>query len=182
MSFDPSLERDFRNMFKKKDSSALLKKVRQVSLEGQGATGSKKSKRKRFIFRHWPRDPAGGAIERRPGKRTPSGIIWGATLLDFYMVYRMPEVASWISFNSGSSLAEWMKENGELDFAQDELKWAEREADPQLVSLPDFCELISENDMMSSLSLGKPLAREINQIEVRSRVTSHNPRSNDAST
>lgn len=154
----------------KKDSSALLKKVREVSFRDIDAKSSKKPQRKRFVFRHWPRDINGGVIERRPGKRTPNEIIWGATLFDFYMVYRMPEVAGWISFNSGSSLAEWMKEHGELDFAKDELLWAEREANPQLVSLPDFCELISENDMMSSLSLGKPLAREINHIEVRSRV------------
>ncbi|KAG2121544.1 hypothetical protein BD769DRAFT_1361251, partial [Suillus cothurnatus] len=55
---------------------------------------------------------------------------WGATLYDFYHVRRLPNVPNYITNSTGSRLAKWMRQVGELT-AKDELYWADKEEDPK---------------------------------------------------
>lgn len=50
-------------------------------------------KKERFVLLQWPRDPNGPPMKVTPeGKHTGNGCkIWGATLYDFYRIYRMPD-------------------------------------------------------------------------------------------
>ncbi|KAI9566196.1 hypothetical protein HD554DRAFT_2118247 [Boletus coccyginus] len=88
----------------------------------------------RFVFRHWPRDPNGKPILRSDihGKEAGNGLdLWGATLYDFYFVRRMPDVVHAATISTGSKLTQVMKALGELEYAQSEIAWAAREADPK---------------------------------------------------
>ncbi|KAG1761059.1 hypothetical protein EDD22DRAFT_780316 [Suillus occidentalis] len=99
----------------------------------------------RIIFRHWPRDPKGQAIKPSPlrGKEAGNGLdLWGATLYDFYHVRRLPNVPNYITNSTGSRLAKWMRQAGELT-AKDELYWADKEEDPKEIPVADIGELIS---------------------------------------
>ncbi|KAH0583356.1 hypothetical protein H2248_008985 [Termitomyces sp. 'cryptogamus'] len=95
------------------------------------------SSRKRMVFRYWPRDPKGKNItpaNTLPGKTAPNGLqLWGATIFDFYRVNRMPDVTSLSTITTGSKLMKWMKANGEIDYAKDEIAWAEMEEDPKVI-------------------------------------------------
>ncbi|KAJ7461027.1 hypothetical protein B0H11DRAFT_2057856 [Mycena galericulata] len=99
-----------------------------------------KKDEKRFIFRHWPRDPNGPGImydRDVPGKTTPNGIrYWGATLYDFYTWHRFPDNPVFLSQSSGSRLTATMRAAGELKTAEPEILWADREADPEQLVLP----------------------------------------------
>jgi hypothetical protein len=92
---------------------------------------------KREIFRSWPRSPTGQNILPQntiQGKETSNGIqLWGATMFDFYRVRRFPDLAGVSTISTGSKLMRWMKANGELDAAKDEIEWAEREDDPKVI-------------------------------------------------
>ncbi|KAG2126547.1 hypothetical protein DEU56DRAFT_742871 [Suillus clintonianus] len=106
-----------------------------------------------MIFRLWPRDPKGLAIKPSPlrGKEAGNGIdLWGATLYDFYHVRRLPNVQNFITNSSGSRLAKWMRQNGEL-IAQDELFWADKEEDPKEIPVADIGELITCYDTRVNL-------------------------------
>jgi hypothetical protein len=97
----------------------------------------------RIIFRGWPRDPKGDTITPSPlrGKEAGNGIdLWGATLYDFYHILRAPDV-NWIAISTGSRLAKWMRQHGEL-IADNELYWADKEEDPKEVPVVDIGELI----------------------------------------
>ncbi|KAJ7470260.1 hypothetical protein FB451DRAFT_1176331 [Mycena latifolia] len=97
-----------------------------------------KSGQTRFIFRSWPRDPAGQeAPEMEPGKTTPNGIVyWGATLYDFYYFQAIPTIPNYIMTSTGSRLAATMRKIGELDAAAPEIEWADREEEPRQLVLP----------------------------------------------
>ncbi|KNZ76234.1 hypothetical protein J132_11104 [Termitomyces sp. J132] len=90
-----------------------------------------------MVFRYWPRDPKGKNItpaNTLPGKTAPNGLqLWGATIFDFYRVNRMPDVTSLSTITTGSKLMKWMKANGEIDYAKDEIAWAEMEEDPKVI-------------------------------------------------
>ncbi|KAG2749435.1 hypothetical protein P692DRAFT_20953361 [Suillus brevipes Sb2] len=99
----------------------------------------------RIIFRVWPRDPKGQAIKPSPlrGKEAGNGLdLWGATLYDFYHVRRLPNVPNYITNSTGSRLAKWMRQVGELT-AKDELYWADKEENPKEIPVADIGELIS---------------------------------------
>ncbi|KAG1733008.1 uncharacterized protein EDB91DRAFT_1057762, partial [Suillus paluster] len=94
----------------------------------------------RIIFRSWPRDSKGKAIQPFSlwGKEAGNGLdLWGATLYDFYHVRRLPYLRNNITNSTGSKLAKWMRQAGELT-ATDELHWAEKEE----ISVADIGELI----------------------------------------
>ena len=99
--------------------------------------------KKRIIFRSWPCAPNGKSFipsSSLHGKETPNGILdWGATLYDFYSMYPFPGV---LAHASGSRLAAGARQHGELDVASDELKWADREANPREVPVTDAQRLI----------------------------------------
>ncbi|KAG2030186.1 hypothetical protein BDR03DRAFT_906199 [Suillus americanus] len=98
----------------------------------------------RIIFRVWPRDPEGQPIKPSPlrGKEAGNGMdLWGATLYDFYHVRRLPEMPNYITNSTGSRLAKWMRQAGEL-IAKDELYWADKEEDPKEIPVADIGELI----------------------------------------
>lgn len=99
-----------------------------------------KSTKTRTINRHWPRDPVGKPITPEnslEGKQAPNGQpLWGETMLDFYRVQcspSNPELENSSTISTGSRLAMWMKEHGELQWAVDELERAETEGDPQQI-------------------------------------------------
>ncbi|KAG2054195.1 hypothetical protein BDR06DRAFT_847148, partial [Suillus hirtellus] len=101
--------------------------------------------KKRMIFRVWPRNPNGQAIKPSPlrGKEAGNGLdLWGATLYDFYHVRRLPNVPNYITNSTGSRLAKWMRQAGELT-AKDELYWADQEEDPKEIPVADIGELIA---------------------------------------
>ncbi|KAG6335968.1 hypothetical protein ID866_3121 [Astraeus odoratus] len=102
--------------------------------------------KRRVVFRAWPRDPNGKPIipdARVRGKEAPNGILnWGATLYDFFQVRPIPNVRNAISTASGSRIAAAMRALGELDYAADELAWADEEPDPCQLSVADTEELV----------------------------------------
>ncbi|KAF7311562.1 hypothetical protein MKEN_01058800 [Mycena kentingensis (nom. inval.)] len=94
----------------------------------------------RFIFRSWPRDPNGEIAFMKGeqlGKQTPNGLIWGATLYDFYYYRPMADCGSYLATTSGSRLAAKMRQLGELDAAKNEIAWADKEPQPQQLVLPE---------------------------------------------
>ncbi|KAJ7074284.1 hypothetical protein C8F01DRAFT_929860, partial [Mycena amicta] len=85
-----------------------------------------------IFFREWPRDPKAAFTKgEQLGKQTPNGLLWGATLYDFYFVRPMPDVPSYLITTTGSRLADKMRQIGEVDYAKDELQWADQEAHPE---------------------------------------------------
>ncbi|KAK0185468.1 hypothetical protein F5146DRAFT_937187 [Armillaria mellea] len=80
---------------------------------------------------------------------------WGATLNDFYWVQRDPKAPSVLSRMSGSRLAVWMKQIGEVEPAKEEIKQAEEE-DESRERLPcDVGRLLEERD--PSILTSRPL-------------------------
>ena len=117
---------------------------------------------KRSIFRRWPRSPTGKPI--RPtnslkGKETPNGIqLWGATMFDFYRVQRFPDISGLLTITTGSKLLRWMKANGELDAAKDEIEWAEHEEGPKIIEPYPLRNLIENEEVMIRIRvLGEPM-------------------------
>lgn len=109
-----------------------------------------KTTRTRIISRSWPRDPKGQQItfdDTLPGKTTSNGVLWGATLLDFFRVCRIPEVQNFLTLTTGSKMAAWMKKNGEEECSAEEMAWAEMEGDPREVPPCSIAILIEPMDM-----------------------------------
>ncbi|KAI6007492.1 hypothetical protein EDC04DRAFT_2582786 [Pisolithus marmoratus] len=104
------------------------------------------AKKRRAIFRTWPRDPNGKVILPngiRGGKVAPNGIpSWGATLYDFYSVEPVPDNPCAMTYISGSRIAAAVRAIGELEHAKDELEWADEEEDPHEIPVADTGELI----------------------------------------
>ena len=123
----------------------------------------------RLIFRVWPRAPNGEVIKPSPlrGKEAGNGLdLWGATLYDFYYVNRIPSVKNYITTSTGSRLAKWMRQNGELT-AEDELAWADKEEDPKEIPVADMGELIRCRDTRVDMGL---YDRFSSRKEVREKV------------
>ncbi|KAJ2915526.1 hypothetical protein MD484_g4875, partial [Candolleomyces efflorescens] len=91
----------------------------------------------RKVFSEWPRDPNGPILrpeESKLGKMLGNKVqFWGATLMDFYYVRRIPDCPNLATISTGSKLARWMKDKGE-NYATDQLLRAEREPYPQEVT------------------------------------------------
>ncbi|KAF8521686.1 hypothetical protein JB92DRAFT_2890185 [Gautieria morchelliformis] len=109
--------------------------------------------KKRYVQRRWRRDPNGKTLVPQllpPGKHTSNGTdLWGETLLDFYWTYRIPSPFLQIPIViSGSKMAAWVRELGELDWAKDELEWADHiEGSPVEVLPYDIGGLIEDFEM-----------------------------------
>lgn len=110
--------------------------------------------RKRLVFNSWLRDPKGKDIRPKNsflGKMTSNNLqLWGATLNDFYYVQRVPEIKNYLSISTGSKLAAWMKANGELHTAADEIEQAEES--PKEEPPCDIAGLVEDVDF--NLNLG----------------------------
>ncbi|KJA16531.1 hypothetical protein HYPSUDRAFT_1064337 [Hypholoma sublateritium FD-334 SS-4] len=80
------------------------------------------------------------------GKQTPNGLpLWGATVLDFFLVERAPGHA-WMTAVNSSRLLAWAKEVGELEHAKEEIAWAEEEENPKELFPYDMARLIKDAD------------------------------------
>lgn len=122
----------------------------------------------RVVFRVWPRDPKGDTITVSPlrGKELSNGIdLWGATLYDFYWVLRAPDVKNYLTISTGSRLAKWMRQHGEL-IAEDELYSADKEDDPKEIPVVDIGELIRCYDVRVTLGIFNQFS---NRKEVREK-------------
>ncbi|KAI0046803.1 hypothetical protein FA95DRAFT_1519847 [Auriscalpium vulgare] len=88
--------------------------------------------RRRIVVRQWPRAPDGPVLKGSPdGKMAGNGWpLWGATLMDFFYVRRIPNVPGLATISSGSRLAAWARHVGELTAADEEIAWADAEAEP----------------------------------------------------
>ncbi|KAL0576599.1 hypothetical protein V5O48_005392 [Marasmius crinis-equi] len=87
----------------------------------------------RRVFSGWPRDPDGQvySLPWSEGKRPPTAThTWGATLYDFYRVNTLASYPGVVTWTCGNRLATFCRANGELDYAKDELEWADNERDP----------------------------------------------------
>lgn len=120
---------------------------------------------KRVILRSWPRSPTGAVI--RPtnslrGKETPNGIqLWGQTMLDFFHVRRLPQTAGAITTTTGSKMLRWVKENGELDWAKEQIEWAENEEDPKIIEPYPMLDYIrQQEDDIRMRIVGEPMSEE----------------------
>ncbi|KAK0477395.1 hypothetical protein IW261DRAFT_1421096 [Armillaria novae-zelandiae] len=109
------------------------------------------SAKKRVVRCIWPRDPKGPAMDA--GQVVPHGKVagnkqrnWGATLNDFYWVQRTPEALSVLTKMSGSRLAAWMKQIGEVEHAREEIEWAEKEDQPREIFPCDIGRLLEDRD------------------------------------
>ena len=72
----------------------------------------------------------------------------GATLYDFYMFRRLPNNGHSLTISTGSKLAAHMRKIGELDWAEDEIYWAEnQEEEPVEVPPYDIGEVIKDQEM-----------------------------------
>lgn len=109
-----------------------------------------KTTRTRVVSRSWPRDPKGKFIapdDMPPGRTTSNGVeLWGATLLDFFWVRRIPNISSFLTLTTGSKLAAWMKKHGEK-YAADEMTWTDMEDDPREVPPCDIAGLIESTEV-----------------------------------
>ncbi len=128
------------------------------------------SSKKRVVRCIWPRDPEGPAMA---AGQLPHGKVagnnqrnWGATLNDFYWVQRIPEVPSGLTRVSGSRLAAWMKETGEVEYAKEEIEWAEVEDQPREIFPCDVGCLLEDRD--PSIFSSRPLEH----LDVFSRTES----------
>ncbi|KAH7925677.1 hypothetical protein BV22DRAFT_1128823 [Leucogyrophana mollusca] len=119
--------------------------------------------RNRVVFRAWTRDPAGQNIvplsaDEVRGKQTSNGLdLWGATLYDFYRVRRIPDLRTLQTTSTGSRLAAHMRRFGELEWASDEIAWADAEEEPREVFPFDIGKLIQESERGKP---GVPLLRQ----------------------
>ncbi|KAG2367557.1 hypothetical protein BDR07DRAFT_1457812 [Suillus spraguei] len=123
----------------------------------------------RIVFRVWPRDPKGDTIAASSlrGKEASNGIdLWGATLYDFYEVLRAPDVQNYLTISTGSRLAKWMRQHGEL-IAGDELHWADKEEHPKEMPVVDIGEMIRSYDTRVAFGIFDQFStrREIREME-----------------
>lgn len=106
--------------------------------------------RHRVISQVWPRDVDGKPMDSEEmegcGKNVGNGFVaWGETLFDFYAVNRIADAGSFVTYTSGSRIADWMKKNGE-PYAEDQLFRAEREAEPREVHPWPMYEMLKDVD------------------------------------
>lgn len=73
-------------------------------------------------------------------------MIWGETLWDFYMVQRMPENKHFMTWTSGSRIADYMRSFGELEPAANLIEWADSEGDPKQIFPCDVGRLIRDRE------------------------------------
>ncbi|KAL5523184.1 hypothetical protein ACEPAF_1451 [Sanghuangporus sanghuang] len=121
-----------------------------------------RERKERYAALRWPRNPQGEVLredESGKGKTTPNGCeLWGATLYDFYIVARMPSLVNLRTISTGSKLAAWCKQKGELDCAREELERAEMEEDPHQIHVFDIGRYLEVlEDQVSKGRVGKPM-------------------------
>ena len=132
----------------------ILEKARPLNstpgVLGTFTADERKRQRSRFIFQMWPRDPKGEDLTNRDkplGKMTSNMLpVWGATLYDFYHIHRSTGWGT-LASGSGSMLANWMRQKGELH-AMNLIDQAERlEPNPEMMKpydITEFIELVEE--------------------------------------
>ena len=130
---------------------------------------------KRRVYRNWPRDPKGRHIlpeNSCPGKMTSNGIqFWGATLWDFFSVYRFPDLEQLMSVSTGSKLAKWMIENNETDHAASEIYWAQQEPDPCQITPYPISGVIEDRERKIRLGIcGKSMLLDASIDEEKTSV------------
>ncbi|KAL0576162.1 hypothetical protein V5O48_005803 [Marasmius crinis-equi] len=124
----------------------LLESILDQSYAGDPESSKKSTfdKGRRRIFRAWPRDPDGPVMKySSEGKRAPNAThLWGSTLFDFYYVHRMPFQRCSITITTGSKMAPWCKSIGEVDYAAQEIDWADNaEKDPKRIEAANVAEI-----------------------------------------
>ena len=105
----------------------IISTVKTPIFDNVAATGPTRS-----VFRCWPWPATAGPIcfeQALCGKRTPNGLLWGATVFDCYSVQKVPNI--W-TISMGSTLLDRTEQSGE-DYAMDEIEWAKREKAPHVV-------------------------------------------------
>lgn len=107
------------------------------------------SVKKRVVRCIWPRDLKRPVMD---AGQLPHGKVagnkqrnWGATLDDFYWVQRTAEAPS-VTTMSGSRLAAWMKQIGEVEHAKEEIALAEKEDQPREIFPCDIGRLLEDRD------------------------------------
>ena len=74
----------------------------------------------------------------------PNGLdLWGATLYDFYRVKRDPSL-NFLTVSTGSVIAASMRALGEIEWARNEIAWADEEQEPHEVFPYDIGKLIHD--------------------------------------
>ncbi|KAG2140481.1 uncharacterized protein EDB93DRAFT_1089816, partial [Suillus bovinus] len=122
-----------------------------------------------------PRDPKGNTITASPlrGKEASNGVdLWGATLYDFYWVLRAPDVKNYLTISTGSRLAKWVRQHGEL-IAEDELCSADEEEDPKEVPVVDIGELIRCYDVRVTLGVFNHFSSRKETPTLQQRIPLH---------
>ncbi|KAG6840531.1 hypothetical protein C0991_006126, partial [Blastosporella zonata] len=164
--------------FKKDPQTGKPRMPTQEEASSPEALHILKTSRRRMVRRMWPRDPKGEFITPGNaflGKTTPNGIpLWGSTLFDFYRVHRIPNAWGGSTISTGSKLMQWMKANGEVDYAKDEIAWGEMEEDPRRTDAWFPCEEIKEmeekiKEGKAGISMSKVDTKE---KQVRTRLIS----------
>ncbi|KAI0064498.1 hypothetical protein BV25DRAFT_1852313 [Artomyces pyxidatus] len=127
---------------------------------------------KRVVLRQWPRSPSGPFIkDTPPGKQAGNGLpLWGASMMDFYRVQRFPLMSGASTISTGSKLAAWAYDVGELDAARPEITWADNEEDPVELQPFDIGKLIEalENTKASDVHAIEEI--EATEIKVRRAI------------
>ncbi|KAI6101879.1 hypothetical protein F5141DRAFT_1008706 [Pisolithus sp. B1] len=103
------------------------------------------------------------------GKVAPNGILsWGATLYDFYSFQPVPVIPNANTYLSGSRITAAVRQIGELEYAKDELEWADNEDDPREIpvantgELVECCEAQPTYGISSVLMFDRPLSSPFN--------------------
>jgi hypothetical protein len=110
--------------------------------------------RHRIIFSTWPRDPQTKHVIKSGSENTIIGKtaieghqLWGASLFDFYKVYRHPSMTWLQTLSTSSKLLEFVKSVGEdYPMARPMVERAEREEDPKLIEPFDMAQLIQNEE------------------------------------
>ncbi|KAJ3504436.1 hypothetical protein NLJ89_g7933 [Agrocybe chaxingu] len=90
------------------------------------------------------------------GKTAPNGQqLWGASLLDFYIVRRIPDLMGLATFTTGSKMLAWVKKHGEDEFAKEFVRNAEKEPDPEKIEPYDIVKVIMEMEQALRTRMGK---------------------------
>ncbi|CAA7265739.1 unnamed protein product [Cyclocybe aegerita] len=117
-----------------------------------------KETRHRLIFQQWPRAPKGEILRKENselGKMTPNGHeLWGASLLDFYFVRRIPDLMGLETLTTGSKMLAWVRKHGEVEFAKEFVRNTEREPDPEKIEPYDIAKAIMETEQELRWRLG----------------------------
>lgn len=133
--------------------------------ESEHSQHSTKERSTRRIQRWWPRDPEGPNIpDGWPGgKMTSNGNPqWGATMLSFFSVNRVPSVDNFVLFSSASRLAAFMRKIGDKECAwcKPELDFADNEEEPRQIFPVDIGGLILNTDRYVRLGLFQSMSKQ----------------------